>query len=257
MNQRRGMRFPKPSKAISGLLIGVFALWLIFAVAVNWLGVGGDLFGALIGDSQAVAQGQIWRLLTAGLLHAPNDVVHMLVTLMLVYFFAPPLEERWGTKRLFLFLAGSTVFAFGVEALLFQIIPTVASRSWLGGMAMADAALVAWALGARGQTVNLYFVIPVKPMMMVGLMVAWHMLTLVARTPGVEGAFAPFAAMLAGWLLHDTSPLRRLYLKLKLRRLQREVSGMTGAKRKARKTGPKLFVIDGGRKDDDDDPMLH
>jgi hypothetical protein len=148
-------------------------------------------------------------------------------------------------------LAASAAFAFAVESFLFLIWPTVAQANWYGGMVLADAATVAWALGARDQTVRLYFVIPMRPMVMVGLMVAWHVLQLVVRQGSPEGMFAPFAAMAAGYLFGESSPLRRLLLKLKLRRLQAEVDHM-----QKRRKASHLRVIPGGD-DDPKGPMLH
>lgn len=248
-----------------GLMAALFFLWLTFALALNWGGGGAAIFQALQGDSAAVLSGQIWRLLTAALLHTPSGpgaVTHILFTLMMIYFFVPALEEEWGTKRLFLFLAGSTAFAYGVESLMFWILPSVAAAKWYGAMIFADAAVVAWAISNRDRVINLFFVLPLKPMVLVGFMVALHILQLITRQMNPEGMFAPFAAMGAGFLFGgDSSPLRRAYLKFKLGRLQREVSDLQkkGRNKRAKKASH-LRVIDGGDSSDGEDgepPVLH
>ena len=127
-------------------------------------------------------------------------------------------------------------------------------------MVLADAATVAWAFNNRNQIVRLFFLIPVRPVVMVLLLVVWHVLLVIARRPPTEGLVAPFGAILAGWLFCDSSPLRRLMLKLKLRRLQAEVDTLQRKKKKKRAEGPDLRVIKGGRNDDDEpsDPFsLH
>lgn len=249
--------FPKPSRAVIGLMATLLVLWVAFATSMNWAeGAGAPIVELLVGDSAGVLQGQIWRLLTAALIHrwgGGGAVFHILFTLLLLYFFLPPLEERWGTRRLFLFLGGSAVFAYAIESLAFWLFPTVAASHWLGGMVLADAAIVAWALGARDAVVRLYFVLPMRPLVLVGIMFVFNVLQLIAREDAPEGVFAPFAAMGAGFLFGgEGSPLRRLYLKWKLRRLQAEVSALTKSKKRA----PHLRVIPGGH-DDDDDRMLH
>jgi hypothetical protein len=118
---------------------------------------------------------------------------------------------------------------------------------------------VAWAISNRDRVINLFFVLPLKPMVLVGFMVALHILQLITRQANPEGVFAPFAAMGAGFLFGgDSSPLRRAYLKLKLARLQREVADLQqkGTKKKRRKASH-LRVIDGGGDDEDDKPVLH
>ncbi|MCA9622933.1 MAG: rhomboid family intramembrane serine protease [Myxococcales bacterium] len=252
----------KPSQPVLVLMVALFVIWLLLALGVNWGGGPGtrEVMGWLVGKSGEVLHGQIWRLITAALIHDPQHPTHILFTLLLIYFFAPALEDRWGTKRLFAFFVGSAAFAFAVETLMTLVLPGVASEVWFGGTVFVDAAVVAWAIGARGQSVRFMFVIPMQPMVMVGLMVVWHVLLLITKNGSYEGMFAPFAAMGAGYLFGDTSPLRRLLLKLKLRRLQKEVADLE-RKGKAKPKRPRpshLRVIEGGGNDGGDDgPVLH
>jgi membrane associated rhomboid family serine protease len=250
--------FPKPSRAVVALMAALLVIWVAVATSMNWAdAAGAPLVEVLVGNSSNVLHGQIWRLLTAALIHqwtGGGAVFHILFTLLLLYFFLPPLEDRWGRRRLFLFLAGSAVFAYAIETLAFWAFPTVAAAHWLGGMVLVDAAIVAWALGAGDAVVRLYFVLPVRPMVLVGIMFAFNVLQLIARDNAPEGVFAPFAAMGAGFLFGgESSPLRRLYLKWKLKRLQAEVSALT----KQRKRPSHLRVIPGGNPGDDDDKMVH
>jgi membrane associated rhomboid family serine protease len=246
----------RPSKALVWLMIAIACLWVMFAVAINWADGGQEVFALLAGDSRALFRGHVWRLVTAALLHHPGSPFHPLIVCMLLYFFGAPLEERWGTKRLFMFFAGSSAFAYAIESLCHVLLPNVAAPQWYGGMVMADAATVAWALGARGEIVRLFFVLPVRPMMMVGFLAVWHVVLLIARQPSPEGMIAPFGAMAAGYLFSDGSPLRRFYLQLKLRRLQAEVASMQRkpGQRKRRPGSPDLRVISGGAERDDEPP---
>jgi membrane associated rhomboid family serine protease len=261
MNEDRpqlGSLFRKPPLPVFVLLVGILLVWIAFAVALNWADVDPQIFAWLAGDSDAVMRGQIWRLVTAAALHDPSGagaVSHVLWSLLVLYFFAPTLHERWGTRRLFAFLAGSAAFAFAVETLAYLVVPTVANQIWFGSMVLGDACVVAWALTARDQKAMYWFVIPMKPLVMVGIVAAVHVFSLIARAQNIEGTFAPFAAMGAGYLFGETSPLRRVYLQWKLRRLQGEVAGMT-RNRAGKRAASHLRVIPGGA-DDDDKRMLH
>jgi hypothetical protein len=198
-----------------------------------------------------VASGEVWRLVTAALLHSPKNPMHAAMVILMLYFFAPPLEERWGTKRLFVFLAASAALSFGVQTIVHLLAPGIAPTStWYGGMGMAEATCVAWAFGARKQVVRLFFVIPVTPMVMVGLFAAWSVISLIARSPQPEGMITPLAALGAGYLLCDQSPLRRFVLQWKLHRIQSQVDGLTkrgkAAARRKRTRHTDLRVIPGG-----------
>lgn len=257
--QRTELRFPKPGKATKWLMIAIGVIWLLFAIGINWVGAGAGAFSYLTGDTQAVVGGQIWRLVTANLVTAFKSPGHPLMVCMLLYFFATPMEERWGSRRLLLFLLGSGAMAFSVQIVVDLLVPQLSVNTWYGGMCMAEACAVAWAFAHRNQTVHLFFVLPIKPMWMVGFLVVWTILNnIIAANPDPEGTIAPLASFVVGWLLCDVGPLRRLYLKVKLRRLQSEVSTLTrrgNGAAKRRKHGPDLRVIKGGN--DDDPGVLH
>ncbi len=256
-----GSFFRRPPKHVLWFLLALLFLWISFALALNWGGAAPEVFTLFIGESDSVLRGQLWRLLTASLLHTPagpGAVTHILFSLLVLYFFMPTLEERWGSKRLFLFLAGSSVFAYAVATLGYLILPAHLDRAWFGGMVLGDACVVAWAVVSQNQRAMFWFIIPMKPMVMVYVMIGWHVLSIIAKSVGPEGMVAPFAAMGAGYLFGETSPLRRYWLKLKLKRLQNEVDHMTRAGKKKAKGASHLRVIRGGADDDDDDDrVLH
>ena len=257
MEKRLVSNLPRPSKALIALMVVIGCIWVMFAMGLNWGGSGRQAFGWLTGDSAGIFHGEVWRLFTAPLMHDPNSPTHPIFVLLMFYFFLPALEEAWGPKRLFLFLFGSAAFAFFLESLVHLLLPGLANAQWFGGMVMADAALVAWAIANREKVIHFMMVIPLKPLVMVGLMLAWHVLLLIARKAGPEGMIAPFGAALAGWLFCDSGPARRAYLKLRLRRLQSEVSGMSKQRTARTRSASHLKVIPGGKDDNDDDRMLH
>jgi len=240
--------FPKPGKALIGMMVVIACILVMLAVGGNWADANvSGIASPFVGDTDKVFGGQIWRLFTAAFIHDPTRPGHLVTTLLGLYFLGTPLEDRWGAKKTLLFLIGSAAFAFALQAIVGAIIPSMGTQ-WLGGLGMVEAVAVAWALQARGQTVRLFFVLPVTPMMLVGFIFIMSVLSLLARSATPEGLITPFGGMLAGYLFGDGSPLRRFFLQMKLRKLQAQTTGLRSSAR-SRVGAPPLRIIHGGQKD--------
>jgi membrane associated rhomboid family serine protease len=254
--------FVKPGKALQGVMLALFAIWLMFAIAINWGGASMELFLLFCGSTSLILDGEVWRLFTAPLMHAPSGTIsHILFAELGLFFLAPRLEIEWGAKRMLRFLAGSAVIAYGTQMLLQLVLPTslgdkLVGPYWFGFFPVITAVAVAWALSFRGQTVRLFFVWPVTSQALIWLILAGSVLMVIAASASAEGLLSPFGGMLAGWLLGGgtPSPLRRAYLKLRLAQLDREA---TGSRRRRTPSGRRskagLRVIEGGRRDEDPD----
>lgn len=249
---------PRPGKALVGLMLVLGGLWLMFAVGLNWGGAPASVFLLFTGETQAILHGQVWRLFTAPLLHNPSDFWHVVLTLVGLYFLGSRLEESWGAGRFFRFIAISAVGAYLVQMVAELVLPaSIAARlvpeHWLGMEPAVAAVAIAWALTFRGQTVRLFFVLPVTSGVLVASVVGFALLQVIAAAVPPEGLVAPFGGMLFGWLLGGgtPSPLRKAWLKLRLAQLDTEAR-REGAQRKRRNPGG-LRVIPGGRADDDDE----
>lgn len=244
MQPEMQLRMPRPGKALMAVMVAILAIWVLFAVGINWGGANARVLAPFVGSSEAVLHGQVWRLFTAPLIHDPNEPSHVLVTLLGLYFLGPSLEDRWGPKKTLLFLFGSAVFAFALEVLVGAAVPRFASPAWIGGLGMVEATAVAWALNNRDARVNLFFVLPVSGTMLLVFIFGMSVLNVIARHAPPEGLVTPFGGMLAGYLFGDASPLRRFWLKGRLRRLQAETARLSGQRRP--RSGPSLHVIQGG-----------
>jgi membrane associated rhomboid family serine protease len=238
-------------------MVALLAIWVMFAVGINWGDRGKEVFQLLAGNTSAVLSGEVWRLLTAPLLHLPSGdgaVGHIVTTMLGLFFLAPSLEKRWGGKRFLAFLYGAAVVGFVFQMLIELLLPgSMASRAnplWFGAVGAVHAVAIAWALSFRGQQVMLMFVLPVSSTILVVFVVGLSVLRLLATGFAPEGLFSPFGAMLFGWLVGggSPSPLRRWWLQRKLKSVQAQ-------KRAAARPGaPKLRVIEGSRKSAPDAP---
>lgn len=245
---------PRPGKAIAGMMIGITVLWVVLALSLNWVEVGDSVARFMAGTTTGVLHGQVWRLFTAPLFHDTSRPGHFLFTLIGLYFLAPSLEARWGARRMLIFLFGAGAFAFAMQVAVGVLVPKLGQEVWFGGLGMVEAVAIAWALQNRDSQVRMFFVLPVSAMTMVALVFGLSVLNVIAlnkHTP--EGLVTPFGGMLAGWIFGERSPLRRLYLKLRLRQIQAQTSALraenaasAAAARARRAAGPSLRVIEGG-----------
>lgn len=263
MQQQLTFGLPKPGRALIGTMVAFTAIWVFFAVSINWGNAGSGAFEALVG-SDAILRGQVWRLLTSMLLHqpkGPGSVGHLLTTLFGLYFLGASLEERWGKRRFLGFLVGAGVFAAALQVLVGALIPTLHNGMVLNGhgepvfygaLGVVDAIAIAWALSFRGQQVRLFFVLPVSGFGMIMFVIAMNVLYVLAMETRHEGLVTPFGGIIAGFLFAEGSPVRRAFLKWKLGRLQgrsaalNDLGGGFGKSRPAH-----LRVIRGGQSDDD------
>lgn len=233
-------------------MITIGVLWLVLAISINWINVGASVAAFLAGTTSGVLHGQVWRLITAPLFHDTSSPWHLITTLLGLYFLAPSLEERWGARRMLAFLIGSAAFAFAMQVLVGSLVAKLYKPVWFGGLGMIEAVAVAWALSNRSSQVRMFFLVPVSAMTMLAIVFVLSVLNVIALNEHTaEGLVTPFGGMLAGYLFCDASPLRRLYLKLKLRRLQAENEALRAEQARAaqarRADGPSLRVIDGGK----------
>lgn len=249
---------PRPGRVLKVVLVGLFAIWLVFAVALNWGDASEQAFLILCGNTERILDGEVWRLFTAPLMHVPSGTIgHILTALLGLYFLAPSLEEAWGSKRFAYFLFWCGVLGYATQILVTLIVPAAFAAKlvgsyWFGAVPVVEAVAIAWALSFRGQVVRLMFILPVSSRGLIVFVVAMSLMYLFAGAQTPSGLIAPFGGMLWGWLLGgDTpSPIRRAWLQFRLGLLEAEARRDRRQRReRAKRSG--FRVIDGeGRPDD-------
>lgn len=244
---------PRPGRALTYVMVGLLSVWLMFAAAINWAGASEEVFLLFCGNTERILSGEIWRLFTAPVMHAPSGGIgHILFALVGLFFLTPILEQRWGGARTLRFLFFSGLIAYGLQMAVELLLPSVAARLvghyWFGAFPVVHAIAIAWAMTFKGQTVRLMFVLPVTSTGLIAFVVAISLLRVIAVSQAPEGLLSPFGGMFAGWLLGGgtPSPLRRAYLKLRLAQLDREAA-QARLRRRQRAGQSSLKVIEGGR----------
>jgi membrane associated rhomboid family serine protease len=260
-----GPRIQPPSRKLAIVLIGLVAIWLAFAVSINWASSPDDLFRLLAGDTKLVLRGELWRLLTAPVMHDPVGSAgfsHILSTVIGLFFLAPALESEWGTRRLLRFLAVSSIFAYSVQCLLCIVLPAgVVDRLvppyWFGAMPALEAVAIAFALSMRDRNVLLFFFLPIGSRGLLLATIGISAALVAAGAIGPSGAISPFAGMLAGWMFGGStpSPVRKLWLRWRLQRLESQATADRSKRRSAARR--RFEVLPGGLDKRDKDRYLH
>jgi len=250
----RAVGFIKPGRAVTGVMVAVGAIWLMFALAVNWAGASGEVFLLFCGNTERILKGELWRLVTAPWMHVPSGSIgHILTAIIGLLFLAPALEQRWGGARFLRFFFASSILAYAFQVLSDLALPASISQKlvpdyWFGSIPAIEAIAIAWALSFRGQTVRLWFLLPVTSTGLIVFIAAVSVLRVIAGESAPEGLLSPFGGMLAGWLIGGgtPSPLRKAYLKLRLAQLDREAAQGARA-RKERRAASSFRVLEGGK----------
>lgn len=264
------LALPHPSKSMVVVLVGLLSIWIIFTAGINWGGASEAAFDALAGNTVAIAQGQLWRLFTAPLLHrhdANGGVQHIAFALMGIYFLGTALEQAWGSARVMRFLAVSAVTSYLLQWLIALILPMglgarFVPAQWYGTTPVIAALSIAFALSLRNQKILLFFVLPVGSRALILATVGIGLMLLIADALGPSGHVAPFAGMLMGWVFGGgtPSPARKLWLRFRMGRLDAEVRRSAG-RSQSRGRSHRFEVISGGLDDSKtkgkNDRMLH
>ncbi|MFO0673600.1 MAG: rhomboid family intramembrane serine protease [Polyangiaceae bacterium] len=259
--QQTSLAFPRPGPALKGLLIVVAVLGIGLALAGD---LGLRVFRALACTPAEALHGQVWRLLTSALLTDPTSYGHLIFSLMGLYFLSTDLEQRWGGRRFLGFLAGASVLgnvlAIAVDAIAPASFRNFHAELMFGPEAAIAATAIAWASMNADRQILLFFVVPVRGLYLTWVTIGFCLLGLVYRGGAPAGHIAPFGGVIVGLLFgggQTTSPLRRMYLQMKLWFIRRRlgdkapptVESMMRTPAKKRTGGPPLRVVSGGLDD--------
>jgi membrane associated rhomboid family serine protease len=240
---------PRPGKALLSVMGALVSIWVMFAVGTNYGGLDKEAFYVFAGNTQAILSGEVWRLFTAGLMHFPSGgagVSHIVNVLLGLYFLGPSMESKWGSKRTVVFLFACLMTGFLSQMFVEAVMPrsiaaSLGQRYWYGSLAAVEGIAVAWALSHRGQTVRLFFVLPVTSTGLLVFIIGFSVFLVLAQGQMHEGLITPFGGMLGGYLFGSgtPSPARRLVLKVRYFFIAQRAA-------KSRGKQPKLRIIDGG-----------
>ena len=127
-----------------------------------------------------VLNGEVWRLVTWSVIE-PRPF-GLIFTCLFLYWFGSDLAKEWGSRRFFL-VYGAVALAASVGTCLVALGDgTVHDRMYLGSLAVSEALTVAWGLWFPSRVIRIYFVIPIK-----GIVLAWGTVALTVAYAIYEG----------------------------------------------------------------------
>jgi membrane associated rhomboid family serine protease len=132
----------------------------VFVLAQLSPAVGNLVYRLGAMEGQAVAHGQLWRLITSQYLHA--GIAHIAFNMLALHFLGRPLEQRWSVRRFFgvytiCGVAGNVFYAIlGSQGYIDPRMPAVGASGSIYGLLGIVAVMFPTA------TVYVYFLFPVK-----------------------------------------------------------------------------------------------
>lgn len=149
------------------------------------------------------AQGKIWQFVTYMFVHM--NFWHLLVNILVLYFFGPALEQRWGSKaflRYYLYC--------GIGAGLCSYLVNINSSSpVIGASGAIFGLLVAYALAYPDQVVLVFFMIPMRIAQAVVLFIIIDLLLAVLNPGSGIAYFAHLGGAAIGYVYLKSAWLRR------------------------------------------------
>jgi len=168
---RGGIAFPSVGVAVKWLIIAnvvVFVVQALLARSVDlaaYLGVRADL---------VVERLWVWQIVTYMFLHSAGHLFHIVMNMLLLYWFGTELERMMGRRRfLVLYFGGGVVggLAYCATQYLSQVrVPAI------GASAAIMAVLVVYAIHFPNRTILLFFFIPMTVKWFVAIMIGIDLL---------------------------------------------------------------------------------
>lgn len=227
--------------------VAVWALMLIMFYSARETLASIYMIGAL--TPELVMQGYVHQLFTYMFMHDLNSPFHVLLNMLLVYFFAASIEQRYGVKKTILLALGAGL-AGGLMVMIFYWIGlalgmgAVTTTVGFSGAALGLLAAFCW-IHAEAK-ILLFFIIPIKAKYILPLTIGIDFLLWV--TPGSDVSFAAHLGgiILGSLVATDMAMPDKLRMRLRYWKIQRELKKRQRAKAKKKgKGGDDDKVVDG------------
>ncbi|HEX5869537.1 MAG TPA: rhomboid family intramembrane serine protease [Longimicrobium sp.] len=136
-----------------------------------------------------------WTLVTYAFFHA--GVMHLLGNMLMLFFFGPPLEERWGSRQ---FLRVYLIAAAG-GALFSVLFAFLDPASYIVGASGATLGLMlAFAMIWPDMEIHIWGIFPVKAKWLVGVLIFINLATAIEGSGGQVAVLAHLGGMAAAFL---------------------------------------------------------
>lgn len=192
--QRMQFRFPHITPVVKLLLIINIGLYLVCILVRP---VGSFVYGWLEVDSTSLAKSlQIWRLIGYQFLHDPNDVWHIIMNMLGLYFLGPTLEKFWHSKKFLIFYLVCGAFG-GVAFTLLSNFGVISKGQLIGASGAILGMLAACAiLFPHFIVFILFFPVPIRIASII--FISFFILNIFTNGKNAGGDAAHLAGMIVG-----------------------------------------------------------
>jgi len=205
-------RFPRLTPFVKKLLIGLFTMFVVVALADNWVGLG--LFNILALTPANPGIQSIWQLVTyvAVTPPLPNAVFGFMITLLFLWLIMAPFEERFGSRRTMQLTLVATLSA-SLPALAVGLLAPGIGGALFGANPVLVATIAAYAYSLpKNGVLNFFGVMPMKPIHLIYLVLGLSLLSFIV-SKNVIGLVADLGAVGGGilfvrWMRRPRTPKR-------------------------------------------------
>ncbi|MCE9556171.1 MAG: rhomboid family intramembrane serine protease [Planctomycetes bacterium] len=147
---------------------------------------------------------QFYQLLTAGFLHDPNNIWHIIGNMAVLWFLGRDVEAIYGQKAFLQFYLSTIVLA-GVAWLIYEQAVGSPKAVALGASGGVTGVLVLFAMHYPRRMVYLYFLIPIPIWVLATLVIGWDAISALWQPAGDKvGHSAHLGGAACGFLFYYT-----------------------------------------------------
>ena len=177
----------------------VFLLQLIVVHGLDSAPLVSFVGGLALHPDAALLGGRLWQLGTYMFLHDPMDLLHIVFNMLVLFFFGGLFEARWGRRGFLRYYLGCGLGAGLVGALAGVVAPGWFGAPVVGASGALSGLLMAFALLYPEQTVQLWFVMPIRARQLIWAMVAIDLIMFLTGSP--VAIMVHFGGLLTGYLM--------------------------------------------------------
>jgi membrane associated rhomboid family serine protease len=211
-------------KTLSVTTILIITCCIIFVLQLLcWRFLGLDLCLSLgLVPQDAIQRLHFWQFFTYMFLHAPSDIFHILINMLILYIFGRELEASTGRKRFLQIYIICGMYA-GLCYVVYRYIVGGIGYPTIGASGAIMGVMVVFAMMWPHRTILFFFIIPMKVWVCVLIFLGIDLLYMVTQFEGDVAHAAHLGGALCGFLIYRLGPwIEELRLKIDQKRAQRE-----------------------------------
>jgi membrane associated rhomboid family serine protease len=225
-----GLGVPTLTPMVKILVIVTSGVWLLqfvlWGLGMNIAQSVGPLPGLGVVPQQ-VLHGAVWQLVTYALLHDPQNPVHLLFNMLMLWMFGGELERFWGS-RAFLRYYAVTATGGGLCAALLGLASGAAHVATIGASGALFGLFVAFGTVFARRTVLFMLFFPMQARTMALILVGLNLFYLLGQRGGGVSHIAHLGGALTGYIvLKRAWRLGDLYRELRWRIRRRKFKVMS------------------------------